>query len=45
MPDIVMIMWVPLTIAFMAVTWVLTLGALGQQPVAVEDRLAAVVDD
>jgi hypothetical protein len=29
MPDIVMILWLPAAIAFMAVTWVLTLSAVG----------------
>jgi hypothetical protein len=35
--DLVLILWLPVTIAIMAVTWVLTLGALGQiQPAAEE---------
>jgi hypothetical protein len=35
--DLVLILWLPITIAVMSVTWVLTLGALGAvQPTADE---------
>jgi len=30
MPDFVLILWLPVTIAIMAVTWVFTLGAVGR---------------
>lgn len=30
MPELVIVLWLPVCIAAMAVTWVFTLGALGQ---------------
>jgi hypothetical protein len=40
MLELATILWLPVVIAIMAVTWVLTLGALGQAPVpvTVEER-------
>ncbi len=41
MPDIILIIWLPLAISFMAVAWVVTLGALGRQaPLATEEPVA-----
>ncbi len=38
MPEVVMILWLPVAIAFMAVTWVVTVGAIGR-PVTTEEAL------
>jgi hypothetical protein len=40
MGDVLIILWLPLTIAFMAVTFVVTLGAAGSTP-AVEPAVLA----
>jgi hypothetical protein len=38
-PDLLLILWLPVTIGVMAVTWVFTLGAIGAvQPVKEESR-------
>ncbi len=44
MPEVVMILWLPVAIALMAVTWVLTVGAIGR-PVSVEEALTGVESD
>lgn len=39
MPDIVLILWLPAAIAFMAVAWVLALGAIGRPQEIGEEAL------
>lgn len=40
MPEFVAILWLPAAIAFMAVTYVLTLGAVHPAPERVEERIS-----
>jgi hypothetical protein len=39
MPELLVILWLPAAIAFMAVTYVLTLGAVHPGPRPVEERI------
>jgi hypothetical protein len=43
MPAIVLILWLPTAIALMAVTWVLTLGALSGTQAVAEERVPVTV--
>lgn len=45
MPEIVLILWLPVTIAFMAVMYVCTLGAIAGSPQPIEEIVSTESGD